>query len=177
MTDDRYFNNAFFAKIGGIDLSELNTLELKMLQLLDYRTHVPAAELRWLLSRLKNFEGDRQINTVLCKKRSGASVDLPTAAATKHRDVASDTVRSHTASFRQSAQTTDARKGLTCRSSSCKLRADFCTNAAITGEMARSPSNGFCLPELPLISDLQSCLQQESSVVTLASVSIVEVLA
>lgn len=177
MTDDRYFNNAFFAKIGGIDLSELNTIELKMLQLLDYRTHVSTAELRWLLLRLKSFDSVGQINSVLCKKRSSASVDLPTAAPTKHRDVGPDAARPHTAIIRQTVEMAISRSSLTCRSSSCRLRASSCSNAAIAGELTRSPSNGFCLPHLPPVSDLQTCSQQESSVAAPVPVGVVEVLA
>lgn len=35
--DDRYFNNAFYAKVGGVSTAELNRLELEMLQLLDFQ--------------------------------------------------------------------------------------------------------------------------------------------
>ncbi|KAF6263695.1 cyclin-domain-containing protein [Scenedesmus sp. NREL 46B-D3] len=38
--DDRYFNNAFYAKVGGVSTAELNRLELEMLQLLDFQLSV-----------------------------------------------------------------------------------------------------------------------------------------
>ncbi|WIA08623.1 hypothetical protein OEZ85_008052 [Tetradesmus obliquus] len=38
--DDRYFNNAFYAKVGGVSTAELNRLELEMLQLLDFQLAV-----------------------------------------------------------------------------------------------------------------------------------------
>ncbi|KAK9845763.1 hypothetical protein WJX81_001834 [Elliptochloris bilobata] len=37
LTDDNFFNNAYFAKIGGITTPELNRLELQLLKLLDFR--------------------------------------------------------------------------------------------------------------------------------------------
>ncbi|KAF8072661.1 CYCU4-1 [Scenedesmus sp. PABB004] len=38
--DDRYYNNAFYAKVGGVSTAELNRLELEMLQLLDFQLSV-----------------------------------------------------------------------------------------------------------------------------------------
>eukprot|EP00879_Flechtneria_rotunda_P031559 GHRR01034485.1.p2 GENE.GHRR01034485.1~~GHRR01034485.1.p2 ORF type:complete len:295 (+),score=102.29 GHRR01034485.1:401-1285(+) len=43
--DDRYFNNAFYAKVGGVSTAELNRLELEMLQLLDFQLSVTPEQL------------------------------------------------------------------------------------------------------------------------------------
>lgn len=43
--DDRYFNNAFYAKVGGVSTAELNRLELEMLQLLEFRMSVTPEQL------------------------------------------------------------------------------------------------------------------------------------
>jgi len=43
--DDRYFNNAFYAKVGGVSTVELNRLELEMLQLLEFRLSVTPEQL------------------------------------------------------------------------------------------------------------------------------------
>ncbi|EFJ42348.1 cyclin [Volvox carteri f. nagariensis] len=52
LTDDHYFNNAFYGRVGGVSVQEMNRLELEMLRLLDYRLHVPWEELRAVLKQL-----------------------------------------------------------------------------------------------------------------------------
>lgn len=42
--DDVLYDNAHFAFVGGLDVPELNALELSMLRLLDFRLHVPSAD-------------------------------------------------------------------------------------------------------------------------------------
>eukprot|EP00897_Mesotaenium_endlicherianum_P010948 jgi/Mesen1/9882/ME000070S09164 len=42
--DDAYFNNAFYAKVGGVTTGEMNRLELELLFRLDFRLHVTTAE-------------------------------------------------------------------------------------------------------------------------------------
>ena len=54
LTDDNFYNNSYYAKIGGIATPELNRLELLLLKLLDFRLVVPAAELRGVLQRLQS---------------------------------------------------------------------------------------------------------------------------
>ena len=54
LTDDNFYNNSYYAKIGGIATAELNRLELLLLKLLDFRLVVPAAELRGVLQRLRS---------------------------------------------------------------------------------------------------------------------------
>lgn len=53
LTDDNFYNNSYYAKIGGIATPELNRLELVLLKLLEFRLVVPAAELRGVLQRLR----------------------------------------------------------------------------------------------------------------------------
>lgn len=48
--DDHYYNNAFYAKVGGVSTAELNRLEVEMLQLLGFRLLVPREELEQLLA-------------------------------------------------------------------------------------------------------------------------------
>ena len=39
--DDQYYNNAYFAKVGGVPCNEINTLELEMLFYIGFSLHVP----------------------------------------------------------------------------------------------------------------------------------------
>ena len=38
--DDIYYNNAFYARVGGVPTSELNALEIKFLSLIEFNLHV-----------------------------------------------------------------------------------------------------------------------------------------
>ncbi|KAL0715068.1 hypothetical protein Bca4012_022047 [Brassica carinata] len=38
--DDRYYNNAYYARVGGVSTRELNRLEMKLLFALDFKLHV-----------------------------------------------------------------------------------------------------------------------------------------
>uniref|UniRef100_A0A6T9AUW3 Cyclin n=1 Tax=Noctiluca scintillans TaxID=2966 RepID=A0A6T9AUW3_NOCSC len=42
--DDVYYSNAYYAKVGGVKLKEVNTLEAQFLQLIDWRLHVTPQE-------------------------------------------------------------------------------------------------------------------------------------
>eukprot|EP00897_Mesotaenium_endlicherianum_P008322 jgi/Mesen1/7518/ME000039S06738 len=42
--DDAYFNNAYYAKVGGVTTGEMNRLELEFLFRLDFRLHVTTAD-------------------------------------------------------------------------------------------------------------------------------------
>jgi len=42
--DDTYYSNAYYAKVGGLKLKEVNALEAEMLKILDWNVTVPAAE-------------------------------------------------------------------------------------------------------------------------------------
>lgn len=158
MTDDRYYNNAFFAKIGGVALSELNVMELEMLKLLDFRTHVPASEIKWLLSRLKSLQGPGQVTSVLCRKRMTRSVDdLP---APKQREIQHE-MNTPKAAWITSQQHTEsnsaAQKGLNCRWQSAALQVPV-----KSAEMTCSPSNGIHLPQASVGVVNEPCSLQET---------------
>ena len=75
LMDDKYYNNAFYAKVGGIATSELNHMELEMLQLLDYRLLVSTAQMKQLLGRLEVLQSSGRLVSVLCRKRSEHVLD------------------------------------------------------------------------------------------------------
>eukprot|EP00744_Colponema_vietnamica_P001029 GILI01001759.1.p1 GENE.GILI01001759.1~~GILI01001759.1.p1 ORF type:complete len:222 (-),score=39.15 GILI01001759.1:177-842(-) len=52
--DDQYYNNAYYAKVGGVPTSELNGLEVEMLKLLNFRTHVRASSFEQYRNELLN---------------------------------------------------------------------------------------------------------------------------
>ena len=80
LMDDKYYNNAFYAKIGGVTTSELNHMELEMLRMLDYRTFVSSNRLHELLGRLEVFQAPGRIISVLCRKRSSYAPNSNSAA-------------------------------------------------------------------------------------------------
>ncbi|CAN0419716.1 unnamed protein product, partial [Ectocarpus fasciculatus] len=40
MYEDEYFNNSFYARLGGVSVAELNVLELEFIKLISFSTHV-----------------------------------------------------------------------------------------------------------------------------------------
>lgn len=70
LMDDKYYNNAYYAKIGGVATCDLNCMELDMLRLLDYRIVVTGPQIQQLLIRLEVFQTPGRLNSVLCRKRS-----------------------------------------------------------------------------------------------------------
>ena len=80
LMDDKYYSNAFYAKIGGVSPSELNHMELEMLRMLDYRTFVSSNRLHELLGRLEVFQAPGRIVSVLCRKRSSYAPNSSSAA-------------------------------------------------------------------------------------------------
>ncbi|KAK9816746.1 hypothetical protein WJX72_004508 [[Myrmecia] bisecta] len=73
LTDDNYFNNAYYAKIGGISTAEINKLELELLKLLDYRLCVSEKQVQQVLRLLEAPVGSRRSK----KRVSEDSSDLP----------------------------------------------------------------------------------------------------
>jgi hypothetical protein len=53
--DDMYAGNDYFAKVGGLDLEELNALEAEFLQLLDWKLYVGASEYNSKLQTLRGM--------------------------------------------------------------------------------------------------------------------------
>lgn len=47
--DDHYYNNAFYARVGGVSTAEINRLEVDMLRLLNFRLLVQREEMEQLL--------------------------------------------------------------------------------------------------------------------------------
>lgn len=52
--DDAFFNNAYYAKVGGVSTTELNRLEMKFLFGLDFRLHVSVPTFGKYCSQLEN---------------------------------------------------------------------------------------------------------------------------
>jgi hypothetical protein len=75
--DDRYFNNAFYAKVGGVTTVELNRLELEMLQLLDFQLSVTPEH---LVAVLLDAQSGRLMLQMLTAYSNCCGVSGPTAA-------------------------------------------------------------------------------------------------
>eukprot|EP01033_Poteriospumella_lacustris_P002920 gene2920-2132_t len=54
--DDLFYNNAYFAKLGGIPLPELNMLEVEFLKLLDFSMFVHANLFEKYQSQLQSYQ-------------------------------------------------------------------------------------------------------------------------
>lgn len=65
LVDDSYFTNSYYAKIGGISTADLNSMELAMLQLLEYRLHAPEAQLLRCLAGLQAYQDTGPISSPL----------------------------------------------------------------------------------------------------------------
>ncbi|PIN14577.1 Cyclin [Handroanthus impetiginosus] len=59
--DDAFFNNAYYARVGGISTAELNKLEMKFLFGVDFRLHVTVQTFKKYCSMLKNETTGRLI--------------------------------------------------------------------------------------------------------------------
>lgn len=53
--DDEYASNEYFARVGGIETQELNTLEVEFLQLLGWKLFVSGEEYDWFLQALRRI--------------------------------------------------------------------------------------------------------------------------
>ncbi|CAO2824208.1 unnamed protein product [Amaranthus hypochondriacus] len=62
--DDSFFNNAYYAKVGGISTSEMNKLEMKLLFSVDFRLQI-------------NVETFRKYCLLLEKESKGCQIDRP----------------------------------------------------------------------------------------------------
>ena len=54
--EDSIFSNDFYSKVGGVSNKELNKLESKFMDLIDFKTHVSDKEFYLYFNYLKNFE-------------------------------------------------------------------------------------------------------------------------
>lgn len=68
--DDEYYSNAVFAKVGGVSVIELNKLELELLYLLQFSTHVSTHEYgqyyRRIVSRTKECGSSTNSSSSSC---------------------------------------------------------------------------------------------------------------
>jgi len=53
--DDEYASNSYFAKVGGIEASELNALEAEFMELINWRLFVKASDYDWYLNALRGI--------------------------------------------------------------------------------------------------------------------------
>ena len=60
--DDFYYKNSYYARVGGISNKEINYLELKFLQLLNFDVSVPNTEFQAYLERLQTFLDENHMN-------------------------------------------------------------------------------------------------------------------
>lgn len=74
--DDSYFNNAYYAKVGGISLEEMNALELDFLLRCDFRLHVVPEDFDSVCERLGRLltPEDVEPGTVLPTENSGVAL-------------------------------------------------------------------------------------------------------
>ena len=87
LMDDRYYSNAFYAKVGGITASELNHMELEMFRMLDYRLIVTGSQLKELLAKVDCLQVPGHPNSLLCKKRPSCEhfCEAPPSPSTVHK--------------------------------------------------------------------------------------------
>ena len=67
--EDHYYDNAFYAKVGGIQCRDLNRLEVEMLERLDYDLNVPSEIYQ------------RYLEDLLCPGSKSASPQVASSAA------------------------------------------------------------------------------------------------
>lgn len=95
LMDDHYYNNAYYAKVGGISTQEINNLELAMLKLLDYRLLISSEVLKTYLKHLQSggvLMGtyDFSKHSVGKKRRSYAGTDIEETRRTQRRSSVGD---------------------------------------------------------------------------------------
>ncbi|XP_042517756.1 cyclin-P3-1 [Macadamia integrifolia] len=83
--DDAFYNNAYYAKVGGVSTAEMNSLETKFLFSLDFRLHVTVGTFdRYCLQLEKEASGGYQIERpiqICGLKESWPNKDEPKHAA------------------------------------------------------------------------------------------------
>ncbi|ERN12673.1 hypothetical protein AMTRI_Chr01g135840 [Amborella trichopoda] len=74
--DDAFFDNAYYAKVGGVSTTEINRLELELLFTLDFRLQVSIVAFQTCCAHLEKEAGGYQIErppVKLCKLRGVAA--------------------------------------------------------------------------------------------------------
>lgn len=87
--DDAFFNNAYYARVGGVSTMEMNRLEMQVLFGLDFRLHVSIQTFGKYCSQLENeisggAQVERPIRSCLLKE-SWSNNDDPTCTTTVAR--------------------------------------------------------------------------------------------
>ncbi|XP_073147591.1 cyclin-U1-1 [Henckelia pumila] len=77
--DDVHYNNAFYARVGGVSITELNRLEIELLFLLDFGVTVSSSVFESYCQHLEK-------EVVLCNGGGGAAIDRPTTTNTSAAD-------------------------------------------------------------------------------------------
>jgi len=67
--DDLFYNNAYFAKLGGLALSELNNLEVELLHALEFSMFASANEYEKYWKQLQNSSVIMQLNALQCAQQ------------------------------------------------------------------------------------------------------------
>ncbi|XP_050237613.1 cyclin-P3-1 [Mercurialis annua] len=85
--DDAFFNNAYYAKVGGVSTEELNKLEMKFLFSIDFRLQVNVNTFGRYCSQLENVAADchqieRPIQVCRTKKSWSTKDDSATSSPT-----------------------------------------------------------------------------------------------
>lgn len=86
LLDDKFYSNAFYARIGGISTKEINRLELEMLRLLDFRVFTSRADLRVCLADLSSHpscQPDPPPSEAVGRKRTNDPPSAETAIPSK----------------------------------------------------------------------------------------------
>jgi Cyclin len=76
--DDHYFNNAYYAKVGGVPTNELNALEVEFLFMTNFTLHVPTDVYRQYYTELWNHALHSQCG---CQGRTVPPLSLPPVPA------------------------------------------------------------------------------------------------
>jgi len=66
--DDRYFNNAYFAKVGGVSLKEINVLEIEFLFMINFNLFVKPTLFNSYSKQLYGLSWPRKVNHIIKKE-------------------------------------------------------------------------------------------------------------
>lgn len=175
LMDDKYYNNAYYAKIGGITTCELNHMELEMLHMLEYRMYVTGPQIKQLLQRLEVFQMPGRLNSVLCRRRS---CHLPDSAAPQllvgvHKPKAAKGYTVTQRSRQPTACGTETQSVVNRTTAPSVTHDSGVPSAALTAELSRSPSESCVVSANPL--QLVSARHSVGCIVLPTSISVVEV--
>ncbi|XP_020580628.1 cyclin-P3-1-like [Phalaenopsis equestris] len=73
--DDAFYNNAYYARVGGITTTEMNRLELNFLFSLDFKLHVSVENFRKYCVQLEMDARSYQIEKPLCKRKEWTNIE------------------------------------------------------------------------------------------------------